>query len=119
MELERCNLKNLNEEEVKNQNQVTITNKFADLEYLEHDGNIDKAWGTIRQNIKLSDKKSLGNCKWKPHKTWCDEECSKFVERRKQAKLQNSRDASEVNEDKLNNVRQSQYIFQKQEEGKF
>jgi hypothetical protein len=38
-------------------------------------------------------------------KTWCDEECSKLVDPRKQAKLQWLQDPSVVNEDNLGNVR--------------
>jgi hypothetical protein len=36
---------------------------------------------------------------------WFDEECSKLVDRRKQAKLQWLQDPSEVNEDNLSDVR--------------
>jgi hypothetical protein len=43
MNVERFNLKKLNEEEVKEQYQVTIKNKFAALENLDHNGDIDKA----------------------------------------------------------------------------
>jgi hypothetical protein len=42
----------------------------------------------------------------KHHEPWYDEECSKLVDRRKQAKLQSSQDPSEVNEDDLSYVRQ-------------
>jgi hypothetical protein len=40
----------------------------------------------------------------KHHKPWFDEECSKLVDQRRQAKLLWLQDPSEVNEDKLNNV---------------
>jgi hypothetical protein len=39
------------------------------------------------------------------NKPWFDEECSKVVDRRKQAKLQWLQDPSVVNEDNLSNVR--------------
>jgi hypothetical protein len=48
---------------------------------------------------------SLGYCKPKHRKPWFDEECSKFVDRRKQAKLQRLQDPSKVNEDNLSDVR--------------
>jgi hypothetical protein len=49
MHVERFNLKQLNEEEVKEQYQVTIKNKFASLENLDDNGNINRAWETIRE----------------------------------------------------------------------
>jgi hypothetical protein len=48
---------------------------------------------------------SIGHCEAKRHKPWLDEECSKLVDRRKQAKLQWLQDTSVVNEDNLSNVR--------------
>jgi hypothetical protein len=43
MDMESFNLKKLNEEEVKDQYQVTIENKFAALEDLDDNGDIDRA----------------------------------------------------------------------------
>jgi hypothetical protein len=43
MDVERFNLKQLNEEEVKEQYQVTIKNKFAALINLDDNGDINKA----------------------------------------------------------------------------
>jgi hypothetical protein len=48
--MERFNLKQLNDEEAKEQYQVTIKNKFADLENLDDGGVINRAWDTIRAN---------------------------------------------------------------------
>jgi hypothetical protein len=59
MDMERFNLKQLNEEEVKEQYQVTIKNKFAALENLDDNGDINRAWETIRENIRISAKDSL------------------------------------------------------------
>jgi hypothetical protein len=42
----------------------------------------------------------------KHHKPWFNEECSKLVHQRKQAKLQWLQDPSVANEDKVNNVKQ-------------
>jgi hypothetical protein len=41
----------------------------------------------------------------KKHKPWFNEECSKLLDQRKQAKLQWLQDPSEINGDNLNNVR--------------
>jgi glycine betaine/choline ABC-type transport system substrate-binding protein len=68
MDMERFNLKQLNEEEVKEQYQVTIKNKFAALENLDDNGDINKAWDTIRENIKISAKECIGLCESKYHK---------------------------------------------------
>jgi hypothetical protein len=43
VDVERFNLKQLNEEEVKEQYQVIIKNKFAALENLDDNGNTNKA----------------------------------------------------------------------------
>jgi hypothetical protein len=39
---------------------VTIKNKFAALENLDDDGDSNKTWDTIRENIKISAKESIG-----------------------------------------------------------
>jgi hypothetical protein len=52
------------------------------------------------------DQESLGYCEYKHQKLWFDEECSKLVYLKKQAKLQWLQDPSEANEDKLSDVRQ-------------
>jgi hypothetical protein len=96
----------LNEEDVKEQYQVTIRNKFAALENLEDSGDINEAWDNIRENIKSSAKENLGYCESKHHKPWFDEECSKLAHRRKQAKLRWLQDPREANEDNLIDVRQ-------------
>jgi hypothetical protein len=54
MDVERFNLKQLNEEEVKEEYQVTIKTKFAALENLDDNGDINRAWETIRDNIRMS-----------------------------------------------------------------
>jgi hypothetical protein len=52
---------------------------------------IDRAWETIRENIKISAKESLGYFELKKHKPWFDEGCSELLDQRKQAKLNNVR----------------------------
>jgi hypothetical protein len=49
---------------------------------------INSAWESIRENIKISAKESLGYFELKKHKPWYDKECSKLLGQRKQAKLQ-------------------------------
>jgi hypothetical protein len=44
IEMENFNLKKLNEGIVKEQYQVTIRNKFAALENVEDNGDINRAW---------------------------------------------------------------------------
>jgi hypothetical protein len=105
IDMERFNLKQLNKKELKEQYQVSIKNKFAALENLDDDWDINRAWHTIRENIKISVKENIGLCESKSHKPWFDEECLKLVHRRKQAKLQWLQVPIVVNEDNLTNVR--------------
>jgi hypothetical protein len=105
MDVDRFNLNKLNEEEVKEQYQVTIKNKFVTLEILDDNGDLNKAWETVRENIRISAKESIGFCDSKSNKAWFNEECLKLVDGRKQAKLQWLQDPSVVNEDNLRNVR--------------
>jgi hypothetical protein len=56
-------------------------------------------------NIKISAKEILSYCESKYRKLWFDEECSKLVDPRKQAKLQWLQGPSEANEDNLSDVR--------------
>jgi len=57
---ERFNLKKLNEVEVRKQYQIEITNRFAALENLSDDEDINRAWETFKENIKTPAKYSLG-----------------------------------------------------------
>jgi hypothetical protein len=80
MDMDRFNLKKLNEGEVKEQYQVTIKNRFSALENLEDNGDINRAWDAIRENIIISVKECIGHCGAKRHKLWFDEECLKLVD---------------------------------------
>jgi hypothetical protein len=51
---ERFNLRKLNELEVKKKYQTEITNRFAALENLNVDENVNRAWENIKENIKTS-----------------------------------------------------------------
>ncbi|PNF33805.1 hypothetical protein B7P43_G10012 [Cryptotermes secundus] len=99
--MKRFNLKKLNEVESKEQYRVEISNRFTALENLDTEADVNKAWETIRENIKISAKESLGYCELKKHKPWFDDGCSKLLDQRKQAKLQWLQDPSELNRDNL------------------
>ena len=51
---ERFNLRKLNELGVKEKYQIEITNRFAALEKLNGDENVNRAWENIKENIKTS-----------------------------------------------------------------
>ena len=51
---ERFNLRKLNELEVKERYQIEITNRFAALENLDVDEDVNMAWENIKENIKTS-----------------------------------------------------------------
>jgi hypothetical protein len=48
---ERFNLKKLNLLEVRKRYQIEITNKFAALENLSDDKDINRAWENIKENL--------------------------------------------------------------------
>jgi hypothetical protein len=80
MDMDRFNLKKLNEKVVKERFQVTIKNRFSSVENLEDNGYINKAWDASRENIKISTKECVGHCEAKYHKPWFHKECSKLVD---------------------------------------
>jgi hypothetical protein len=55
--MERFNLKKLSEVEGKEQYRVGISNWFAALENLDDDVDINRAWESVRENIKMSPKR--------------------------------------------------------------
>jgi hypothetical protein len=104
---ERFNLKKLYKVRVEGKEKycVEVSNKFAALEDLDVEVEINTIWETIRENIKISVKESLGYYELKQYKPWFDEGCSELLDQRKQAKLQWSKDPSEKHGDNPNNVR--------------
>ena len=78
----RFNLRKLNELEVKKQYQIEITNRFSALGNISNDGDINRAWENIKENIKTSAKESLGLLELKQHKPWFDEDCLHFLDER-------------------------------------
>jgi hypothetical protein len=91
--------------EIKQQFRVQISNRFAALEDLDAEEEINSAWETINEKTKISAQESLGYFELKEHKPWIDEGCSKFLDQRNQAKLQWFEYTSEINGDSLYNVR--------------
>jgi hypothetical protein len=67
-------------------------------------GSFNKVWETIRENIKISVKESLGYYELKENKAWFDEGCSELFDQRKLAKLQWLQDPSKINGGNLNNI---------------
>jgi hypothetical protein len=57
--MDRFNLKKLNNVEGKEQYRVEVSNRFAALEDLNAGVEINSAWETIRENIKISAKESI------------------------------------------------------------
>jgi hypothetical protein len=84
---------------------VEVSNRFAALEDFDAEVEINTIWETIRENIKISPKESLGYYEPKQHKPWFDEGYSELLDQRKQTKLQWLQDPSEINGDNLKNVR--------------
>jgi hypothetical protein len=79
-DMERFNLKTLNDVEGKEQFCVEGSNRFSALEDLDTEVEINSAWETIRENIKMSAKESLGSLELKKHKPWFDKGCSKLLD---------------------------------------
>jgi hypothetical protein len=79
-DMERFNLKKLNDVESKEHLRVEVSNRFAVLEHLDTEVEINSAWETIRENIKISAKESLRYFEFKKHKPWLDEGCSKLLD---------------------------------------
>jgi len=72
---------------------------------LSDNKDINGAWKNIKEIIKTSAKESLSLHELKQHKPWFDEECSHFLDQRKQTKMQWVQDPSQSNVDNLNTVR--------------
>jgi hypothetical protein len=74
------------------------------LEDLDTEVEINSAWETIRENIKIK-KIKIGYYELRKHKPWFVKGCSKLLDQRKQTKLQWLQNPIEVNGDNPNNVR--------------
>ena len=105
MDKERFNLRKPYELKVRKQYWYEISNRFAALENLSDDEDINRAWENIKERIKISAKESLGLREMKQHKPWFDEECLCSVHQKKQDKKQWLQDPYHSNLDNLNIVR--------------
>jgi hypothetical protein len=54
------------------------------LEDLGAEVEINSAWETIKEKIKISAKEGLGYFEMKKHKPWFNERCTELVDQRKQ-----------------------------------
>jgi hypothetical protein len=99
--MKRFNPKKLNDVKAKEQFRVEVSNRFAAL-----------------QEYKNFSQRESRLLELKKHMPWFDEECSKLLDQRKQAKLQWLQDPSEINGDNLNNERReaSRYLRNKKME---
>jgi hypothetical protein len=77
------NLKKLNEVEGKEKYRVNVTNKFAAVEDLDAEVEINTLWEMIGENIKISSYYEL-----KKHKPCFNGGCLKLLDQKKQPKLQ-------------------------------
>jgi hypothetical protein len=64
------------------------------LENLNADVDISTAWESLRENINISAKESLGYYELKQHKSWFEKECSELLHQTKETKLQWLQDPS-------------------------
>ena len=101
---QRFNLRKLNEPEVREHYQIEITNRFAALENVNDEEDVNRTWEHIKDNIQTSAKESLGLHELKQNKPSFDE-CLGFFDQRKRAKMQWIQDPSQSNVGFLNNVR--------------
>ena len=57
---QKFNLRKLNGPEVREQYHTEITNKYAALENLNDDRDVNRTWENIKDNIQTSAKESIG-----------------------------------------------------------
>jgi len=88
---------------------------FGELNDSEH---INRTLETIKQRIKTSAKDSLGLYELKQHKPWFDEECLRFLDLRKQAKMQWIQDPNQSKSDSVSNrICEASRDFRNKKEG--
>jgi len=63
----RFNLRKLNDPEVRKQYKIEIKNRFAALENVSEDEDINRAWDSVKENIKTSATVGLGMHEMKQH----------------------------------------------------
>jgi hypothetical protein len=98
----RFNPRQLRDLEVRKQCQIKISNRFAALENLNDNEDVNRTWENIKENIKLSTKESLGLYELKQHRPWFYGEVLLFLVLMKKVKMQWLRDPNQGNVDYLN-----------------
>jgi hypothetical protein len=83
LQISYFNLKKLNEVEGKEKYHIEVPNRLAALEDLDTEVDINSAWETIRENIKISAKESPGYFELQKHKQWFNEGFLKLSDQRK------------------------------------
>jgi hypothetical protein len=78
------------------------------LEDLDAEVGINSPWETIRENIKISAKDSLGYNELKKHKPYFDGRCSKLMDQKKQVRLQWLQDPRKTNGNKKEGISERQ-----------
>jgi hypothetical protein len=64
-DLERCDLRKLDDIQVKEKYQVEISNRYAALESLDGTADINSAWESIRENISSSSSSNQCSGTWR------------------------------------------------------
>jgi len=117
-DVERFNFRKLSVREFKKQYQIKISERFAVLEKLNDSEDLNRAWENIKDNIKSSAIESICLYELKQHKPWFDEECSRLLDQRTQAKMQWLQDQNQRNVDNLSNVRrEASRYFKRRKDG--
>jgi hypothetical protein len=87
------------------QYQIEVSNRFAARENLNDSEDINRALESTKDHIKSSAKESLSLYALKQHKRSYDEEYLRYLDQRKQTKMQCLRDLNHSTVDNLNHVR--------------
>jgi len=98
---ERFNLRKLHGLEIRQLYQIEITNRFAALENLSDNEDINRAWENIKENIKTSAKDSLDNV---DNLNTVRHDASRHFRNKKKAYLKAKIEELEINS-KIKNIR--------------
>jgi len=81
---------------VTKQYEIEITNRFGALVNWTDGEGTNRAWDSIKDDIKTWTEESLSLHELKRHTAWFEEECLGFLDQRKQAKMQWVQDTSQA-----------------------
>ena len=87
------------------QYEIEISDRFVAQEILSDSEDINRAWKNIKENIKILAKYSLGLYDLKQQKPWFHEGSLRFLDQRKEDKMQWVQNTNQSNIVNLNNVR--------------